>query len=57
VLPHEEPRLPSKTFDTPQTVDRAQWKQEIMSHEKLFLALHDHLPERIYEREANTLFR
>ncbi|NYF52993.1 phosphoenolpyruvate carboxykinase (GTP) [Tunturiibacter gelidoferens] len=40
------------TFDTLQTVDRAQWKQEVMGHEELFLALHDHLPpEMIYERE------
>jgi len=35
-----------------QSVNRAQWKQEVMSHEELFLALHDHLPpEMIYERE------
>jgi hypothetical protein len=40
------------TFDELQSVDRAQWKQEVMSHEELFLALHDHLPpEMIYERE------
>jgi phosphoenolpyruvate carboxykinase (GTP) len=39
-------------FDELQSVDRAQWKQEVMSHEELFLALHDHLPpEMIYERE------
>jgi phosphoenolpyruvate carboxykinase (GTP) len=41
-----------ETFDILQTVDRAQWKQEVMGHEELFLALHDHLPpEMIYERE------
>ena len=35
-----------------QTVDREAWKQEVMGHEELFLALHDHLPpEMIYERE------
>jgi phosphoenolpyruvate carboxykinase (GTP) len=39
-------------FDELQTVDRAQWKQEVMGHEELFLLLHDHLPpEMIYERE------
>jgi phosphoenolpyruvate carboxykinase (GTP) len=44
--------FPQATFDTLQTVDRAQWKQEIMGHEELFLLLHDHLPpEMIYERE------
>ncbi len=40
------------TFDELQKVDRAQWKQEVMGHEELFLLLHDHLPpEMIYERE------
>ncbi len=35
-----------------QRVDREQWKHEIMGHEELFLALHDHLPpEMIFERE------
>ncbi len=35
-----------------QKVDRAAWRQEVMGHEELFLALHDHLPpEMIYERE------
>jgi phosphoenolpyruvate carboxykinase (GTP) len=39
-------------FDELQSVDRAQWKSEVMSHEELFLALHDHLPpEMVYERE------
>jgi len=48
-IPHEKLKA---TFDTLQTVDRAQWKQEVMGHEELFLALHDHLPpEMIYERE------
>jgi len=41
-----------ETFEALQTVDRAQWKQEVMGHEELFLLLHDHLPpEMIYERE------
>ncbi|HSY67233.1 MAG TPA: phosphoenolpyruvate carboxykinase (GTP) [Edaphobacter sp.] len=40
------------TFDELQTVDRAQWKREVMGHEELFILLHDHLPpEMIYERE------
>ncbi len=44
--------FPEATFDLLQAVDRTQWKQEIMDHEKLFLLLHDHLPpEMIYERE------
>jgi phosphoenolpyruvate carboxykinase (GTP) len=39
-------------FETLQAVDRAAWRQEVMGHEELFLALHDHLPpEMIYERE------
>jgi phosphoenolpyruvate carboxykinase (GTP) len=44
--------FPRATWDELQTVDRAQWKQEVMGHEELFLLLHDHLPpEMIYERE------
>jgi phosphoenolpyruvate carboxykinase (GTP) len=40
------------TFDKLQEVDRAAWRREVMGHEELFLALHDHLPpEMIYERE------
>ena len=35
-----------------QAVDRDAWRREVMSHEELFLLLHDHLPpEMIYERE------
>jgi phosphoenolpyruvate carboxykinase (GTP) len=44
--------FPRSTFDELQTVDRTQWKHEVMDHEELFLLLHDHLPpEMIYERE------
>jgi phosphoenolpyruvate carboxykinase (GTP) len=44
--------FPRAAFDVLQTVDRNQWKQEVMGHEELFLLLHDHLPpEMIYERE------
>jgi phosphoenolpyruvate carboxykinase (GTP) len=44
--------MPREKFDVLQTVDRAQWKREVMGHEELFLLLHDHLPpEMIYERE------
>ncbi len=44
--------FPRETFDRLQTVDRAQWRQEVMNHEELFLLVHDHLPpEMIYERE------
>ena len=39
-------------FKELETVDREAWKQEVMDHEKLFLAIHDHLPpEMVYERE------
>jgi phosphoenolpyruvate carboxykinase (GTP) len=41
-----------ETFDELQKVDRAKWLKEVIGHEELFLALHDHLPkEMIYERE------
>jgi len=44
--------MPRAKFDELQRVDRAAWRQEVMSHEELFLAVHDHLPpEMIYERE------
>lgn len=39
-------------FDELQAVDRDKWRKEVIGHEELFLALHDHLPpEMIYERE------
>ena len=39
-------------FDALEEVDRSLWKAEVMGHEELFIALHDHLPpEMIYERE------
>jgi phosphoenolpyruvate carboxykinase (GTP) len=39
-------------FEELQTVDRAVWRSEVLSHEDLFIKLHDHLPpEMIYERE------
>jgi phosphoenolpyruvate carboxykinase (GTP) len=41
-----------ETFEEIQKVDRAAWKREVVDHEELFIALHDHLPaEMIYERE------
>ena len=44
--------MPLAKFEELQKVDRAAWKQEMIGHEELFLALHDHLPaEMIYERE------
>jgi len=44
--------FPREKFEALQAVDRDQWKQEVMSHEELLIALHDHLPpEMIYERE------
>ena len=46
-----EPELRAR-FEALQQVDPSAWKREVMSHEELFIALHDHLPaEMIYERE------
>jgi len=48
-IPEDELR---ERFEQLQQVDTAAWKREVMSHEELFIALHDHLPaEMIYERE------
>lgn len=48
-IPQNELR---ERFERLQQVDTAAWKREVMSHEELFIALHDHLPaEMIYERE------
>ncbi|HTV08014.1 MAG TPA: phosphoenolpyruvate carboxykinase (GTP) [Candidatus Aquilonibacter sp.] len=42
----------AEQFEKLQSVDRAAWRREVMSHEELFLLLHDHLPpEMVYERE------
>jgi phosphoenolpyruvate carboxykinase (GTP) len=39
-------------FEQLQTVDRSQWRTEVIGHEELLFDLHDHLPpEMIYERE------
>jgi phosphoenolpyruvate carboxykinase (GTP) len=39
-------------FDELQTVDRNAWRAEVLSHEELFIDLHDHLPkEMLFERE------
>ena len=44
--------FPQARFDSLQAVDRAAWRREVMDHEELFIALHDHLPpEMVYERE------
>jgi phosphoenolpyruvate carboxykinase (GTP) len=44
--------FPRETFEQLQRVDPDAWKKEVMDHEELFIALHDHLPaEMIYERE------
>jgi phosphoenolpyruvate carboxykinase (GTP) len=44
--------FPRETFDELQEVDRDKWRKEVIGHEELFLALHDHLPsEMVYERE------
>ncbi len=41
-----------ETFEQLQAFDRVAWRTEVMEHEELFLALHDHLPaEMVYERE------
>jgi phosphoenolpyruvate carboxykinase (GTP) len=39
-------------FEELQAFDRAAWRNEVISHEELFIDLHDHLPpEIVYERE------
>ena len=44
--------MPRDRFDELQKVDAAQWKSEVIRHEELFIALHDHLPpEMVYQRE------
>jgi phosphoenolpyruvate carboxykinase (GTP) len=44
--------FPKDRFDQLQSFDRMAWRAEVMSHEELFLDLHDRLPkEMIYERE------
>jgi len=44
--------FPKAKFDELQQVDRMLWRKEVMSHEELFINLHDRLPpEMIYERE------
>jgi phosphoenolpyruvate carboxykinase (GTP) len=44
--------FPQATFDELQLVDTAAWRNEVIGHEELFIALHDHLPpEMVYERE------
>ena len=44
--------FPAEQFEKLQQCDRAEWKQEVIQHEELFIELHDHLPpEMIYERE------
>lgn len=44
--------FPREKFQALQEVDRAAWRRELISHEELFIRLHDRLPpEMIYERE------
>jgi phosphoenolpyruvate carboxykinase (GTP) len=44
--------FPREQFAQLQAVDRAAWQKEVLGHEELFIALHDHLPkEMVYERE------
>jgi len=44
--------FPRDRYEALQAVDKTLWKQEVMSHEELFILLHDRLPpEMIYERE------
>ena len=44
--------FPRERFDQMQEVNRAAWRKELISHEELFIDVHDHLPpEMIYERE------
>ncbi len=44
--------FPREAFAALEAVDREQWKEEVMGHERLFLQLHGHLPqEMVYERQ------
>jgi phosphoenolpyruvate carboxykinase (GTP) len=44
--------FPKELFEELQAFNRAAWRAEVMSHEELFLDLHDRLPkEMVYERE------
>jgi len=44
--------FPREKFEELQAFDRSAWRTEVISHEELFIDLHDHLPpEIIYERE------
>ncbi len=44
--------FPRERFEALQSVDRAAWHAEVISHEELLIELHDHLPsEIIFERE------
>ena len=44
--------FPKETFEELQEVDVAAWREEVIEHERLFIALHDRLPsEMIFERE------
>jgi len=44
--------FPRERFEALQAFDRTAWRREVISHEELFLDLHDRLPkEMIYERE------
>jgi phosphoenolpyruvate carboxykinase (GTP) len=46
------PSFKKEQFDALQEFDRAAWRKEVIAHEELFIALHDHLPpEMVYERE------
>jgi phosphoenolpyruvate carboxykinase (GTP) len=44
--------FPKAKFEELQLVDGSAWRTEVIKHEEMFVALHDHLPpEMIYERE------
>jgi phosphoenolpyruvate carboxykinase (GTP) len=41
-----------ESFEQLQAFDRSAWQKEVLAHEELFMALHDHLPpQMVYERE------
>ena len=57
-MPHHEDidwtgcPFPKERFEELQAFSRAAWRAEVISHEELFLDLHDRLPkEMVYERE------
>jgi len=47
--------FPKEQFDELQAFDHGAWRAEVVSHEELFIDLHDHLPpEIVYEENSSS---